>query len=168
MLHQDSTLDPLISSSILLSLYMVQCSWTAWYTIISPNFLVRKFFGTYSSRRVAGESSETLRKLCVSTNFHTRKLREISVFLAVIWFITHYISWSRIQVLVTKVSNIIALLHCLKPVKCQCCPRIETSHLTGFYMRATLVLNGLGGYSPPISVEFEIAYEITDLDQLLS
>ena len=37
-----------------------------------------------------------------------------------------------------------------KPIKCQCCPRIETSQLiytanqlTGFYMRATLALNGV-------------------------
>ena len=37
-----------------------------------------------------------------------------------------------------------------KPLKCQCCPHIETSQwiccanqLTGFYMRATLALNGL-------------------------
>ena len=38
----------------------------------------------------------------------------------------------------------------LKPIKCQCCPHIETSQLickanqlTGFYMRATLAFNGL-------------------------
>ena len=38
----------------------------------------------------------------------------------------------------------------LKPIKCQCCPDIETSQLictanklSGFYMRATLALNGL-------------------------
>ena len=38
----------------------------------------------------------------------------------------------------------------LKYIKCQCCPHIETSQLiysanqlTGFYMRATLALNGL-------------------------
>ena len=31
-----------------------------------------------------------------------------------------------------------------KPIKCQCCPHIETSHqLTGFYMGATLVLDVL-------------------------
>ena len=37
-----------------------------------------------------------------------------------------------------------------QPIKCQCCPHIETSQLigpgnklTGFYMRATLALNGL-------------------------
>ena len=37
-----------------------------------------------------------------------------------------------------------------QPIKCQCCPHIETSQLiccanqlTGFYMRATLTLNGL-------------------------
>ena len=37
-----------------------------------------------------------------------------------------------------------------KHIKCQCCPHIETSQLiccanqlTGFYMRATLALNGL-------------------------
>ena len=37
-----------------------------------------------------------------------------------------------------------------EPIKCQCCPHIETSQfictankLTGFYMRATLTLNGL-------------------------
>ena len=36
------------------------------------------------------------------------------------------------------------------PIKCQCCPHIETSQLiccaiqlTGFYMRATLIFNGL-------------------------
>ena len=36
------------------------------------------------------------------------------------------------------------------PIKCQCCPHVETSQLickanqlTGFYMRATLALNGL-------------------------
>ena len=39
---------------------------------------------------------------------------------------------------------------CLKPIKCLGCSHIETSHLvccvnqlTGFYMRATLALNGL-------------------------
>ena len=38
----------------------------------------------------------------------------------------------------------------IKPIKCQCCPHIETSQLiycanqlTGFYMRATLALDGL-------------------------
>ena len=37
-----------------------------------------------------------------------------------------------------------------QPIKCQCCPHIETSQLictanqlTGFYMRATLAFNGL-------------------------
>ena len=37
-----------------------------------------------------------------------------------------------------------------KPIKCQCCPHIETSQLiykanqlTGFYMKATLAFNGL-------------------------
>ena len=37
-----------------------------------------------------------------------------------------------------------------EPIKCQCCPRIETillictaNQLTGFYMKATLALNGL-------------------------
>ena len=35
-----------------------------------------------------------------------------------------------------------------QPIKCQCCPDIETSHLifgnqvTGFYMRETQVFNG--------------------------
>ena len=38
----------------------------------------------------------------------------------------------------------------LYPIKCQCCPHIETSQLictanqfTGFYMRATLTFNGI-------------------------
>ena len=41
------------------------------------------------------------------------------------------------------------------PIKCQCCPHIETSQLiycanqlTGFYMRATLALNGLKANLP--------------------
>ena len=40
------------------------------------------------------------------------------------------------------------------PIKCQCCPRIETSQLicianqlAGFYMRATLAFNGLRSQS---------------------
>ena len=34
----------------------------------------------------------------------------------------------------------------VSPIKYQCCPHIETSQanqLTGFYMRATMALNGL-------------------------
>ena len=33
----------------------------------------------------------------------------------------------------------------VSPIKCQCCPHIETTanQLTGFYIRATLALNGL-------------------------
>ena len=38
----------------------------------------------------------------------------------------------------------------LKPIKCQCCTHVETSQLiftanqlTGFYVRATMVFNGL-------------------------
>ena len=41
-------------------------------------------------------------------------------------------------------------LYFSSPIKCQCCPHIETSQLictanqlTGFYMRATLAFNGL-------------------------
>ena len=33
----------------------------------------------HSFRNVLGESPETLRKLCISTKFHTRKLGEIKV-----------------------------------------------------------------------------------------
>ena len=36
------------------------------------------------------------------------------------------------------------------PVKCQCCPHIETSQGTGFYMRATLAFNGLNYFWPLI------------------
>ena len=43
-----------------------------------------------------------------------------------------------------------------KPIKCQCCPHIETSQLiccanqlTGFYMRATLIFNGLKNFKLP-------------------
>ena len=43
-----------------------------------------------------------------------------------------------------------AVICCTALFKCQCCPHIETSQLiytarqlTGFYMRATLTLNGL-------------------------
>ena len=54
-----------------------------------------------------------------------------------------------------KIRSQIFYLHIVKfgrvlPIKCQCCPHIETSQLicwanqlTGFYMRATLALNGL-------------------------
>ena len=42
-------------------------------TVISPNFLVWKFWG---------DSPETMWKLCLSTNFHTIKLGEITVFYA--------------------------------------------------------------------------------------
>ena len=42
---------------------------------------------------------------------------------------------------------------CFKPIKCQCCPYIETSQficcaneLTGFYMRVTLALNELNTF----------------------
>ena len=46
---------------------------------------------------------------------------------------------------------IFGLYVCLhQPIKCQCCPHIETSQLictvnqlTGFYMRETLALDGL-------------------------
>ena len=48
---------------------------------------------------------------------------------------------------------------CIEPIKCQCCPHIETNQLIctanqmiGFYMRATLTLNGLlyvNGYNIP-------------------
>ena len=41
-----------------------------------------------------------------------------------------------------------------EPIKCQCCPHIETSQLictanqlTGFYMWATLALNGLTNFN---------------------
>ena len=40
------------------------------------------------------------------------------------------------------------------PIKCQCCPHVETSQLictadqfTGFYIRATLAFNGLAMYN---------------------
>ena len=43
----------------------------------------------------------------------------------------------------------------IKPIKCHCCPHIENSQLicyanllTGFYIRATLALNGLSGLVP--------------------
>ena len=50
-----------------------------------------------------------------------------------------------------EVFNYLACLFQLVwPIKCQCCPHIETSQLictanqsTGFYMRATMTLNGL-------------------------
>ena len=47
-------------------------------------------------------------------------------------------------------SKALALLCYFWPIKCHCCPQIKTSQLiytanqsTGFYMRATLALNGL-------------------------
>ena len=49
---------------------------------------------------------------------------------------------------INPLSANVALIQ--KPIKCQCCPHIENSQLicfanqlTGFYMRATLALNGL-------------------------
>ena len=64
-------------------------------TVISPNFQVWKFcgktqfphnFGQVARnyfRIISSESPETMRKLCLSTNLHTRKLGEIMVFFTV-------------------------------------------------------------------------------------
>ena len=41
------------------------------------------FVGRHSFRIVSGDSPETMRKLCLPQNFHTRKLGEITVFFAV-------------------------------------------------------------------------------------
>ena len=41
------------------------------------------FVERHSFRKGLGNSPKTLRKVCLSTNFHTSKLREISVFCAV-------------------------------------------------------------------------------------
>ena len=56
-----------------------------------------------------------------------------------------------------KRSQFGRIAHFPKPIKCQCCPHIETSQLictanqlTGFYMRATLALNGLNLVAPAI------------------
>ena len=59
-------------------------SYTKKNTVISPNFLVYKFWGKHSFRIVLGESPETMRKLYLSTNFHTKKLTEITVFFVVL------------------------------------------------------------------------------------
>ena len=41
------------------------------------------FVERHSLRIVSGDSPETMRKLCLSTNFHTMKLGEITVFYTV-------------------------------------------------------------------------------------
>ena len=50
----------------------------------------------------------------------------------------------------TRLFNGLKITEVSKPIKCQCCPHIETSQLiccpnqlTGFYTRATLALNKL-------------------------
>ena len=54
-----------------------------------------------------------------------------------------------------------------QPIKCQCCPHIETSELiccanqfTGFYIRATLALNGLNQIIYLFRGCFDIAVEV--------
>ena len=42
------------------------------------------FVKRHNFRRVSGESPKTMRKLCLSAKFHTKKLGEITVFYAVI------------------------------------------------------------------------------------
>ena len=39
----------------------------------------------HNFRIVSGDSAETMRKLCLSQNFHTRKLGEITVFYVLGW-----------------------------------------------------------------------------------
>ena len=52
-------------------------------TKVLPNFLVWKFCGSASFHRVSGGLPETLRKLCVSKIFDTKKFGEVLVFYAV-------------------------------------------------------------------------------------
>ena len=42
------------------------------------------FVARHSFRMVSGDSPETMRKLCLAKNFHTKKLGEITVFYAVL------------------------------------------------------------------------------------
>ena len=57
---------------------------------------------------------------------------------------------NMLEYVMQKLFKVKTLLDCFSPIKCQCCPHIETSHLIccadqlpGFYMKATLALNWL-------------------------
>ena len=50
--------------------------------MISPNFLVWKFCGKAHFSRVSGDLQKLCRNCALPQNFHTSKLREITVFYA--------------------------------------------------------------------------------------
>ena len=57
----------------------------------------------------------------------------------------------------------------VEPIKCKCCPHIETSQLvccenqlTGFYMRAALAFNGLR----KVSKNFQITNALSNVNKI--
>ena len=59
-------------------------NYTVLINTILPNFPVWKFVERQSFCIVSGNSPETLRKLRLPTNFHDRKLVEITIFYVVL------------------------------------------------------------------------------------